>query len=84
MLGLCSPKFINIMMRIIHWSEKVEDFFEIAKEFIDIKTVTIDDTSDYINTVTYKKHTRLNSLYRKTTKLADKKYLTLFFISPSR
>jgi hypothetical protein len=72
--------------RILHWYEKgkgiyrpqvnyQKDFFEIAKEFIDITTITLDGTSDFINAVTYKEHTGREPIYRENTELLDEKYM---------
>ena len=52
-----------------------KDFFEIAKEFIDITTITLDGTSDFINAVTYKEHTGREPAYKENTDIVDEKYL---------
>ena len=70
----------------LHWYEKGQgtigqlenynkDFFEIAKEFINITTITLDGTSDFINAVTYKEYTGREPIYRENTELADEEYL---------
>ncbi len=72
--------------RNLHWYEKGkgiihphenynQDFFAIAKEFIDITTITLDGTSDFINAVTYKEYTGRDPLYRENTELAEERYL---------
>jgi hypothetical protein len=78
--------YTHVPSRSLHWYEKGQgvfypiknyqkDFFEIAKEFIDITTITLDGTSDFINAVTYKEHTGCEPIYRENTELVDEKYL---------
>jgi hypothetical protein len=78
--------YTHVPSRSLHWYEKGQgvfhshenynkDFFEIAKEFIDITTITLDGTSDFINAVTYKEHTGRDPVYRENTELVDEKYL---------
>ena len=50
-------------------------FFCIAKEFIDITTITLDGTSDYLNSVTYKEYTGHDPVYKENIELIDKRYL---------
>lgn len=52
-----------------------KDFFEIAKEFINITTITLDGTSNFLNAVTYKEHTGLDPVFRENTELLDEQYL---------
>jgi hypothetical protein len=78
--------YTHLPSRNLHWYEKGkgiihphenynQDFFAIAKEFIDITTITLDGTSDFINAVTYKEHTGRDPLYRENNELADERYL---------
>jgi hypothetical protein len=78
--------YTHIPSRGLHWYEKGQgvslthenynkDFFEIANEFIDITTITLDGASDFINAVTYKEHTGRDPIYRENTELADERYL---------
>jgi hypothetical protein len=78
--------YTHVPSRSLHWYEKGQgvfkpnenynkDFFEIAKEFIDITTITLDGTSDFINAMTYKEHTGREPIYRENTELVDEKYL---------
>lgn len=78
--------YTHVPSRSLHWYEKGQgvfypvetynkDFFEIAKEFIDITTITLDGASDFINAVTYKEHTGRNPVFRENTELADERYL---------
>jgi hypothetical protein len=80
--------YTHLPSRSLHWFEKgkgniislenyQKDFFEIAKEFIDITTITLDGTSDFINSVTYKEHTGRDPIYRENTELIEEKYLKL-------
>ena len=78
--------YTHVPSRSLHWYEKGQgvfflqknyqkDFFEIAKEFIDISTITLDGKSDFINAVTYEEHTGRKPIYRENTELVDDKYL---------
>jgi len=78
--------YTHIPSRSLHWYEKGQgvfrpiadynkDFFEIAKEFVDITTITLDGTSDFINAVTYKEHTGREPMFRENTELVDDRYL---------
>jgi len=85
--------YTHVPSRSLHWYEKgkgvfcplinyQKEFFEIAKEFIDITTITLDGKSDYINAMTYKEHTGCEPLYRENTELADDKYLRVLSTWP--
>jgi hypothetical protein len=85
--------YTHVPSRTLHWFEKGhgvfethvdynKDFFEIAKEFIDITTITLDGTSDVINAVTYKEHTGREPEYRENTELVDERYLKLLATWP--
>lgn len=85
--------YTHIPSRSLHWFEKGQgvfyphenynkDFFEIAKEFIDITTITLDGTSDFINAVTYKEHTGREPVYRENTELVDDRYQKLLATWP--
>ncbi len=78
--------YTHIPSRSLHWYEKGQgvflshekynkDFFEVAKEFIDITTITLDGTSEFINAVTYKEHTGRDPIYQENTELLDESYL---------
>lgn len=87
--------YASVPVRIRHWYEKGQgefyggipdyqkDFFEIAKEFIDITTITLDGTSDTINTMTYKEHTGRDPIYRENTELVDERYLKVLSTWPN-
>jgi hypothetical protein len=85
--------YTHVPSRTLHWYEKGQgffcphknyqkDFFEIAKEFIDITTITLDSTSDFINAVTYKEYTGREPIYRENTELVDDKYLKVLTTWP--
>ena len=76
-----------------HWYEKghgvikepleyQKEFFDIAKEFIDICTITLDGASPYITSITYKEHTKIEPIYRENTALIQEKYLKALSIWP--
>lgn len=78
--------YTHVPSRDLHWYERGKgifrihenynkDFFEISKEFIDITTITLDGTSDFINATSYKEHTGLDPLFRENTELVEEKYL---------
>lgn len=80
--------YTHIPCRGLHWYEKGEgiyssfpgyqkEFFEVAKEFVDITTITLDGTSEFINARTYEEHTGRRPLYRENTELLSDKYLQL-------
>ena len=79
--------------RGLHWIEKgqgvfypqkdyLKEFFEIAKEFIDITTITLDGASNFINSTTYKKHTGCDPLFKENTELVDERYLKVLSTWP--
>ncbi len=59
-----------------------KDFLEVAKEYIDITTITLDGTSDFINAVTYKLHTGRDPVYRENTELVNEQYLNVLATWP--
>jgi hypothetical protein len=74
--------------RALHWYEKGhgilfdhenynKDFFDIAKEFIDITTITLDGKSNFIRSETYKEHTGRDPIYRENTDLVNREYLKI-------
>jgi len=85
--------YTHVPSRNLHWYEKGQgifhahenynkDFFEIAKEFIDITTITLDGTSDFLNAVTYKEHTGREPIFRENTELLDERYLKVLSTWP--
>lgn len=50
-------------------------FFEIAMEYIDITTITLDGGREYINSLTYKEFSGLEPRYRENTELMQDIYL---------
>lgn len=85
--------YTHVPSRSLHWYEKghgvfdphenyQKDFFEIAKEFIDITTITLDGISDFINAVTYKEHTGRDPVYRENTEHVDERYLKILATWP--
>lgn len=85
--------YTHVPSRSLHWYEKgrgvfigqpdyEREFFEIAKEFIDITTITLDGTSDFINAVTYREHTGRDPIYKENTELVDERYLQVLATWP--
>lgn len=85
--------YTHVPSRSLHWFEKGQgefcpqkdynkDFFEIAKEFIDITTITLDGTSEFINSVTYKQYTGRDPVYQENTALVDERYLKILSTWP--
>jgi len=80
--------YTHVPSRNLHWYEKgrgifiphenyEKDFFKVAKEFIDITTITLDGTSDFIDSVTYKEHTGVQPIFRENTELLDEKSMKI-------
>jgi hypothetical protein len=85
--------YTHVPSRSLHWYEKGQgtfcaqenynkDFFEIAKKFIDITTITLDGTSDFINAVSYKEHTAQDPVFRENTELISERYLNVLATWP--
>jgi hypothetical protein len=85
--------YTHVPSRSLHWYEKGQgvfyplvnfnkDFFEIAKEFIDITTITLDGASDFINAVTYKEYTGRDPEFKENTELVDERYLKVLATWP--
>ena len=83
-IDLVGCDYTHIPARNLHWYEKGEgffqthenyekDFFEIAKEFIDITTITLDGISDFVKAQTYKEFTGSDPIFRENTELLDEK-----------
>lgn len=78
--------YTHVPSRSLHWYEKGQgvfcpqgnynqDFFEIAREFSDITTITLDGTSDFINAVKYQEYTGRAPVFRENTALIDERYM---------
>lgn len=85
-LYLVGCDYTHVPSRKLHWYERGQgvfsplenyqkDFLKIAKEFVDITTITLDGTSDFIDAVTYKEYTGHDPVYQENTELVDPKYL---------
>ena len=85
-ISLIGFDYTHVPSRSLHWYEKgpgkfvpqpdyQKDFFEIAKDFSDITTITLDGASDYINSITYKNYTGHDPIYHENYELVDEKYL---------
>jgi hypothetical protein len=85
--------YTHVPSRSLHWYEKGQgifhsqpeynkDFFEVAKEFINITTITLDGASDYINSVTYEEYTGSKPIYQENIDLVDDKYLQVLATWP--
>jgi hypothetical protein len=72
--------------RAKHWYEKgkgvnvshlnyEKEFFETAKEFINITTITLEGESEFINSITYEDFTGLKPFYRENNEIVNHKYL---------
>jgi hypothetical protein len=78
--------YTHVPSRNLHFFEKgygvltahpdyQKEFFAIAKEFIDITTITLDGTSDFVNSISYQKHTGRDPVFRENKELIDERYL---------
>ena len=54
-----------------------EDFFTIAKEFINIKTITLDGKSEYLEAITYEDYTGKKPFFRENKDLLKVDYLEM-------
>mgnify|MGYP003989080129 CR=1 FL=1 len=67
----------NLDKAVGHFRRYEKDFFKVAKEFVDITTITLDGTSDFIDSVTYKEHTGVEPIYKENTELLDEKSMKI-------
>ena len=78
--------YTHLQSRTLHFFEKgkgwvdpvtsyEKDFLLIAKEFIDITTITLNGSSEFINSVTYKEHTGCEPIFQENDQLVDEKHL---------
>lgn len=85
--------YTHVPSRMHHWYEKGrgffsphenynKDFFEMAKEYIDITTITLDGASEFINAMTYKNHTGHDTIYKENWELVDERYLKVLATFP--
>jgi len=85
--------YTHVPSRSLHWYEKGQgvfypianynkEFFRIAKEFIDITTITLDGTSEHISAVTYKEHTGRDPVFKENAELVDERYLQVLATWP--
>lgn len=79
--------YTHFPSRSLHWYEKGEgvfvpqpnhnaDFLKIAKEFIDITTITLDGASETLQWETYEEHTGVQPIFKENTELLSNKYLS--------
>jgi len=72
--------------RSLHWFEKgkgiikekpeyLKDFLQIAKEYIDITTITLDGSGENLQSVTYTEHTGLQPAFRENYELLSSRHL---------
>jgi hypothetical protein len=85
--------YTHIPNRGHHWYEKgrgvtyeqkdyQNEFFDIAKEFIDITTITLNGLGHNLDSISYKNHTGLDPVYRENTDLVDDQYLKVLSTWP--
>lgn len=76
-----------------HWYEKgkgklqpmpgfSEEFFSIAKEFIDITSITLEGSSGVVDAITYKDYTGQNLCFKENTELASLPFLRALDTDP--
>lgn len=69
-----------------HWYEKGEgvendfinnevDFLELAKQFIDITTITVNGSSNTLDHITYKEHSGKDPIFRENTEILAEQFL---------
>lgn len=64
---------------LLRWNE---EFFNLAKRFINIKTITVDAKSETLNYMTYKEYTGLEPVYKENNEIVDEKYLRVLSTWP--
>jgi len=85
--------YSHVPARSLHWYEKGQgiftphedyekDFFKIAQEFINITSITLDGTSDFVDSVTYKEHTGIEPKYRENTELLSEESMKILSTWP--
>lgn len=85
--------YTHVPSRSLHWYERGigivgnnenynESFFKIVKEFTDITTITLDGSSDVIESVTYEKFTGREPVFKENTEILDEKYLKILATWP--
>jgi len=85
--------YTHVPARILHWYEKghglfqehpgyQKEFFDIAKEFIDITTITLDGKSDLLDYVTYRDYTGCAPVFKENTELAEERHLRVLSTWP--
>lgn len=85
--------YTHLPARARYWYEKGQgvyiknrgynkDFFGIATEFIDITTITLDDSSEFLNSETYKHHSGREPFYRENTEIVEQHYLKVLSTWP--
>ena len=78
--------YTHSLSRVLHFYEKGQgffrtidgyqkDFFDIAKEFVDITTITLDGTSQILNAVTYKDYTGYESVFKENNEIVNERHL---------
>lgn len=81
--------YTHLPGRSHHWYEKGTgifktlqnynaEFFNIAKEFIDITTITLDGKSEFLDSKTYSELTGSKPVYKENTEIANRTYLDAF------
>jgi len=85
-LYLVGCDYTHLPSRSKHWYEKGQgvfkdhlnyekEFFHIAKDSINITTITLDGESEFLDSMTYKEFTGLNPSYQENNQIIDDSYL---------
>lgn len=92
-INLVGYDYTHFPSRSHHWYEKGtgvfvnqnnynEEYLRIANEFIDITTITLDGSSSFLNSITYKEYTGKESCFRDNIQIVDEKYLKILSSHP--
>jgi hypothetical protein len=92
-INLVGYDYTHVPSRSHHWYEKGEgvfvdqnnynkDYLKIANEFIDITTITLDGSSSFLNSITYKDYTGRDPIFKENNALIDEKYLKVLSSNP--
>lgn len=78
--------YTHFPSRSLHWYEKGmgiscsipdynKDFFAIANDYINITTVTLDGTSEFLNSVSYESYTGCSPVFRENDEILNREHL---------
>jgi hypothetical protein len=87
-IHLIGYDYTHFPSRSLHWYERGSglicnqpaynaDFFEIAKEFANITTITLDGESEFLNSMKYEKYTGESPIFKENTEILNANHLAI-------